>query len=149
MSRNKMTQNCGFRESCKTFYRMKGVVQPTCGCGACWSHYFHKNPTKVAAASLALKTFGAQVVVWAQGKDFALALEQREAFEIRYGILRHPSDYFEAAVRRGTKYLKHLAIFLRDNPHHSHAHTPAVETEGKLYADNNFLGNVKDMQVNA
>lgn len=105
-----------FSEKCKTFFRFKGVIQPRCGCGSCWSHYFFKNPAKVAAAALALKQFGEDAVILGQGKEYGEEQFAQQEFESKIGARRGTTS-LEVLVRaRGNKYLKHLKQWLRDNP---------------------------------
>jgi hypothetical protein len=112
----KYVSHGGFTDQCKAFHRAKGIVQPQCGCNACWDTFFRRNPTKTAAATLALKTFGTEPIILAQGKDHADELEQRETFEIYAGIRKFRSDYVAAARRRGTKYLQKLQRWISENP---------------------------------
>ena len=113
---SKYVSHGGFTEACKTFHQFKGVVQPKCGCGSCWETYFRRNPTKVAAAVLALKTFGPDTLIKAQGADHAYEVEARENYLIAAGLQKHRSNYAGVALRRGTKYLRNLRRWISLNP---------------------------------
>lgn len=116
MSKAKFSSG-GFPQRCKTFFAMKGTVQPRCSCSSCWEFFFHKNPGKVSAAALALKQFGPATLIKAQGAPYATEREVLESWEIKAGLRKSRSDYKDVAERRGRKFLKHLVQWLQDNPH--------------------------------
>lgn len=112
----KLAKSTSFGERCKAFFRMKGVVQPRCGCHACWNHYFLKNPARVAAAVAALHKLSEAAVIRVHGEHYAHEVLAQQKFEQRIGKRHLISDREELVQMRGQKYLKHLRNFLAEHP---------------------------------
>jgi hypothetical protein len=100
---------------CASFRRYRGLIQPRCGCGACWDFYFYKNPGKLLAGKLAIEKLGEEVVVKAQGAQFYEAIRDQIVKEFISGK-RQSVDKEAIIQNRGEKYLKNLKRFLKSHP---------------------------------
>jgi hypothetical protein len=101
-------------KSAKYIVQSKGEYQPSNGDAASWDFYWHKNAGKLAAAKLALKMFGEDVVARAQGTEWLNLNKPRLILAMMFKK-RAGMDEELLVSNRGALFVRNLKRFLKQS----------------------------------
>jgi len=102
-------------KSAKYLVQSKGEYQPSNSDAASWDFYWYKNQGKLAAAKLALKMFGEDIVARAQGVEWLNANKARIIIEMMFKKRMVTMDEELLVNNRGEMFLKNLKRFLKQS----------------------------------